>query len=82
MALKQGAKNIITGSFPNLSAVCDYLIAQGKPVVLGCSGWKDKFNIEDTMFSDVEDYRASKDLELIKSPAEKLKTMQPMRKRK
>jgi 2-phosphosulfolactate phosphatase len=51
MALQAGAAEVITGSFPNLSAVCDYLIAQGKPVVLGCSGWKDKFNLEDTMFA-------------------------------
>ena len=28
MALEKGAKEIITGSFPNLSAVCDYLIAK------------------------------------------------------
>jgi 2-phosphosulfolactate phosphatase len=51
MALQAGADEVITGSFPNLSAVCTYLIAQGKPVVLGCSGWKDKFNLEDTMFA-------------------------------
>src|SRR5919107_6380577 len=28
MALAENAKGIITGSFPNLSAVCDYIIAQ------------------------------------------------------
>jgi len=42
---------VVTGSFPNLSAVCEYLIAQNKPVILGCSAWKDKFNIEDTLFA-------------------------------
>ncbi len=46
-----GAANIITGSFLNLSAVCDFLIAQGKPVLLGCAAWKDRFNLEDTLFA-------------------------------
>src|ERR1700761_9215721 len=35
---------IITGSFLNLTAVCDYLLAQNRSVVLGCASWKDKFN--------------------------------------
>ncbi len=51
MALQAGASEVVTGSFPNLSAVCDYLIKEKKNVVLGCSGWKDKFNIEDTLFA-------------------------------
>jgi 2-phosphosulfolactate phosphatase len=51
MALDQGAEEIITGSFPNLTAVCDYLIKSDKNVVLGCSAWKDRVNIEDTLFA-------------------------------
>jgi 2-phosphosulfolactate phosphatase len=51
MALDKGAKAIITGSFPNLSAVCDYLIAQKRHVILGCAAWKDRINIEDTLFA-------------------------------
>lgn len=51
MALEQGADDIITGAFPNLSSVCNYLIAQQKNVVLACAGWKDKFNLEDTLFA-------------------------------
>lgn len=51
MALSQGCESVVTGSFPNLSAVCQYLIAQNKNVVLGCSGWKDRFNLEDTLFA-------------------------------
>jgi 2-phosphosulfolactate phosphatase len=51
MALDKGAKGIITGSFPNLSAVCDYLVAQQKNVILGCAAWKDRVNIEDTLFA-------------------------------
>lgn len=51
MALERGADTIISGSFPNLSAVCDYLVAEKKNVVLGCAGWKDRFNLEDTLFA-------------------------------
>lgn len=51
MALEHGADNIITGSFPNLSSVCNYLLQQNKNVVLACAGWKDRFNLEDTLFA-------------------------------
>jgi 2-phosphosulfolactate phosphatase len=51
MALRKGAKEIVTGSFPNLSNVVGYLKAQNAPVILGCSGWKNRFNIEDTLFA-------------------------------
>ncbi|MFT4205184.1 MAG: 2-phosphosulfolactate phosphatase [Chitinophagaceae bacterium] len=51
MALQMGASDIITASFPNISATCNYLAANGKNVLLGCSGWKDKVNLEDTLFA-------------------------------
>jgi len=51
MALEKGAKGIITGSFPNLTSVCDYLIAMKMPVILACAAWKDRVNIEDTLFA-------------------------------
>jgi len=51
MALDRGAGQIITGSFANLTAVCDYLLAQHLPVVLACAAWKDRVNIEDLLFA-------------------------------
>ena len=51
MALDNKATTIITGTFPNLSAVCTFLINENKNVVLGCAGWKDRFNLEDTLFA-------------------------------
>lgn len=51
MALDRGARQIITGSFPNLAAVCNYLIQQNLPVVLACAAWKDRVNIEDMLFA-------------------------------
>ncbi|MFT4022898.1 MAG: 2-phosphosulfolactate phosphatase [Flavihumibacter sp.] len=51
MALANGAPTVITGSFPNLSAVCDFLLAQKRNVVLACAAWKDRVNLEDTLFA-------------------------------
>ncbi len=51
MALSRGATEIITGSFLNLSAVCDHLAGINKNVILGCAAWKDKPNMEDTLFA-------------------------------
>jgi len=51
MALDNGAAEIITGSFPNLSAVCDHIRNRNMPVILGCAAWKDRVNIEDTLFA-------------------------------
>jgi Phosphosulfolactate phosphohydrolase and related enzymes len=45
------AQEIIIGSFLNLSAVCDYLVQQQKHVLLACASWKDRFNLEDTLFA-------------------------------
>ena len=51
MALEKGASHIVTGSFPNLSAVCDYLVSVQQPVILACAAWKDRINLEDTLFA-------------------------------
>ena len=51
MALERGASTIVTGSFPNLGSVCDYLIKESRNVVLACAAWKDKVNLEDTLFA-------------------------------
>lgn len=51
MALDKNAKAIITGSFPNFSAVCDFLVTQNQNVILGCAAWKNRVNIEDTLFA-------------------------------
>ena len=51
MALEKGAQTVITGSFPNLSAVADYLISKNQYTILACAAWKDKPNMEDTLFA-------------------------------
>src|ERR1700681_1888626 len=51
MALEKGAREIVTGSFANLDAVTEYLIQQKNNVILACAAWKDRINIEDTLFA-------------------------------
>jgi 2-phosphosulfolactate phosphatase len=51
MALAKGATEIITGSFLNLSAVCDHLLQLNKNVILGCAAWKDRVNMEDSLLA-------------------------------
>lgn len=50
-ASKKTAYEVIIGSFLNVDAVCDYLKTQDKDVFLLCAGWKNKFNLEDTLFA-------------------------------
>lgn len=47
----ENADVIITGSFVNLGAVCDFIAGQNRNVLLGCAAWKDRFNLEDTLFA-------------------------------
>ena len=49
--LSRSAKKVIIGSFLNLTAVCDWLKDQQENVLLVCSGWKNNFNLEDTLFA-------------------------------
>ena len=34
-----------------LALMVEYLKQQKAPVILGCSGWKNRFNIEDALFA-------------------------------
>lgn len=45
------AKEIIMGSFLNLSAVTSYLLRGKNNVLIVCAGWKGKVNLEDTLFA-------------------------------
>lgn len=46
-----GAREIIIGSFLNLSAVVNYLRQGPNNVLIVCAGWKGKINLEDTLFA-------------------------------
>ncbi|WP_443936631.1 2-phosphosulfolactate phosphatase [Pedobacter sp. MW01-1-1] len=45
------AHQVVIGSFLNLDSLCAYLESQDKNVLLLCAGWKDQFNLEDTLFA-------------------------------
>ncbi len=47
----QSARRIFIGSFLNIQALADYLIADGQDVSLVCAGWKNKVNLEDSLFA-------------------------------
>jgi 2-phosphosulfolactate phosphatase len=49
--LSKGAAKVAIGSFLNLKAICDFLIKENRDAVLLCSGWKNSFNLEDTLFA-------------------------------
>lgn len=45
------ASKVVIGSFLNLQALCNWLKTQDQDVLLLCAGWKDQFNLEDTLFA-------------------------------
>jgi len=49
--LSRSAKKIVIGSFLNLTSLCDWLKTQNENILLVCAGWKNNFNLEDTLFS-------------------------------
>lgn len=51
ISLSKSAKQVIVGSFLNLAALSDYLLKQQADILLLCSGWKGKVNLEDTVFA-------------------------------
>ena len=49
--LSRAAEQITAGSFLNIEAICEYLKKQNIPILLLCAGWKNNFNLEDTIFA-------------------------------
>jgi 2-phosphosulfolactate phosphatase len=42
---------VLIGAYLNISALSDFLISQQRDVVILCAGWKDRFNLEDSVFA-------------------------------
>jgi len=51
ISLAKDARQLVIGSFLNLTALSDWLVKQDENILLLCSGWKDKFNLEDSVFA-------------------------------
>jgi len=49
--LSRGAKKVVIGSFLNLTSLCNWLNSQNENFLLVCAGWKNNFNLEDTLFA-------------------------------
>jgi 2-phosphosulfolactate phosphatase len=49
--LASSSKKVIIGSFLNMTALCDYVVASSRDLLILCAGWKNKFNLEDTLFA-------------------------------
>ncbi len=45
------AHRMVIGAFLNIDKLCQWLLTQDRDILLVCSGWKNKFNLEDTIFA-------------------------------
>ena len=49
--MAKDADVIAIGSFLNIQALANWIKPQGRNVIILCAGWKNKFNLEDTLFA-------------------------------
>jgi 2-phosphosulfolactate phosphatase len=49
--LSRKAKKIVIGSFLNLTSLSNWLKIQDENILFVCAGWKNNFNLEDTLFA-------------------------------
>ena len=49
--LSRAAKKVVIGSFLNLGALSAWLGDQQEDILLVCAGWKNNFNLEDSLFA-------------------------------
>jgi 2-phosphosulfolactate phosphatase len=61
---QERAHQVVIGSFLNLSSLCNYLKKENKDILLLCAGWKDNFNLEDTLFAGAVVNTLKKDFKL------------------
>jgi 2-phosphosulfolactate phosphatase len=51
LKIAEGAGSVVIGAFINISALTEWLARRQKDVVVLCSGWKNRFCLEDTLFA-------------------------------
>ena len=49
LKIAENAENVVVGSLLNLEVLSEWLAKQNKNILCLCSGWQDKFNLEDTI---------------------------------
>ena len=59
--ISKDAFKVVIGAFTNISALCNWLLQQEKDILLLCSGWKNRFNMEDSLFAGAVVSRLTKE---------------------
>lgn len=49
--LASSGKQVLIGAYLNLTALTRHIIATQRDLLILCAGWKNKFNLEDTLFA-------------------------------
>lgn len=49
--LSSNCHKVAIGAYLNITALKNWLVEENRPVIILCAGWKDKFNLEDTLFA-------------------------------
>lgn len=49
--LASTGSQVLIGAYLNLTALADHIKNTGKELLILCAGWKNKFNLEDTLFA-------------------------------
>lgn len=64
--LAKNAEGLVIGAFSNITALSQWLINQHSNVVILCAGWKNKFNLEDSIYAGalIEQLLTSADLKM------------------
>ncbi|MBL7810858.1 MAG: 2-phosphosulfolactate phosphatase [Bacteroidetes bacterium] len=51
LEMSKGAASVYVGAFRNVQALAEVLKKENRDVLLFCAGWKNKFNLEDTLYA-------------------------------
>jgi len=49
--LASSGSQVLIGAYLNISALAGHIIEEGRDLLVLCAGWKNKFNLEDTLFA-------------------------------
>ncbi len=49
--LASSGHEVLIGAYLNISSLADYIVAQDRDLLILCAGWKNKFNLEDSLFA-------------------------------
>jgi 2-phosphosulfolactate phosphatase len=49
--LARNSYRVLIGAYLNLTAIADYVVAEDRDLLVLCAGWKNKFNLEDSLFA-------------------------------